>query len=351
MRRTLVLSIFVPLALTTILAQNQAPAAGGATPGAGALVVGSGNFFSPIVANLDRALAFYRDGLGLQVMGEPSNAEMNAALRNMFGLPDAHLRWIVARPGSMRGGVEMVEITGASGRPLARGVQDPGAFTLLVTVTDVNNTLQRLKTLGGTVVTASGAPLLVGSKEKMRAVVVRDRDDHFIEMLQPETLPESASSNGGVIDARIRLTVDNLDRAVKLYRDALGFHQVSMSTFTKDRTGMDLLGVPQGEYRYASLLVPGSNLSVELIEFRGVDRQSVQGRIQDPGSTRLQLQVRDLDAAIRAVVDAGGGVVSTGAAPVELPAGRGATTRAAIVRDPSNLFLVLIQVPQAAPAP
>ena len=29
------------------------------------LVVGSGNFFSPIVANLDKAVAFYRDGLGL----------------------------------------------------------------------------------------------------------------------------------------------------------------------------------------------------------------------------------------------------------------------------------------------
>jgi len=348
MRKTLFLSVFVGLATAALLAQGQ-PSPSGQTS-AGSLVVGSGNFFSPIVANLDRAVAFYRDGLGLQTMGEPSNAEMNAPLRNMFGLPDAHLRWTVARPTGMRSGVEIVEITGAGGKPLARGVQDPGAFTLLVTVTDVNAALQRMKTLGGTVVTASGAPLLVGSKAKMRAVVVRDRDDHFVEMLQPETLPDSASSTSGVIDARIRVAVDNLDRAVQLYRDALGFHQVSMSTFTKDRTGMDLLGVPQGEYRYASLQVPGSNLSVELIEFRGIDRQSVSGRIQDPGSTRLQLQVRDLDAAIRVVVDAGGGVVSTGAAPVELAAGRGATIRAAIVRDPNNLFLVLIQAPQAQAA-
>jgi hypothetical protein len=88
--------------------------------------------------------------------------------------------------------------------------------------------------------------------------------------------------------------------------------------------------------------VPGSNLSIELIEFRGVDRQRVQGRIQDPGSTRLHLRVRDLDAAIRAVVGAGGAVVSSGGAAVELSAGRGAPIRGAMVRAPNNLFLVLI---------
>src|SRR2546423_2073487 len=74
------------------------------------LVVGSGNFFSPIVGDLDKAIAFYRDGLGLNVTGNPSNADENPALRNMFGLPDAALRWTIARPADMRTGVEIVEI-------------------------------------------------------------------------------------------------------------------------------------------------------------------------------------------------------------------------------------------------
>jgi catechol 2,3-dioxygenase-like lactoylglutathione lyase family enzyme len=345
----LFVSMLVLAGATALPAQNQSAPAGTPTS-AGSLVVGSGNFFSPIVANLDRAVAFYRDGLGLQVTGEPSNADTNAPLRNMFGLPDAHLRWTVARPAGVRNGVEIVEITGAQGQPLARALQDPGAMTLIVTVTDVTATLRRMQTLGGTVVTSSGAPLLASSskdKDKVRAVVVRDRDDHFVEMRQPEMLPESAS---GVVDVRVRLTVDSLDRALKLYRDALGLHQLSVTAFAKDRVELDVLGVPRGEYRTASLQVPGSNLPIDLIEFRDIDRKTVQGRIQDPGSTRLQLQVRDLDAAIQAIVEAGGAVVSTGGAPVELPGGRGATIRAAIVRDPSNLFLVLIQAPQA-PAP
>jgi hypothetical protein len=57
--------------------------------------------------------------------------------------------------------------------------------------------------------------------------------------------------------------------------------------------------------------------------------------------------VRDLDAAIAALERAGGEVVSTGGRPVALPAGT-SPLRAAIVRDPSNLFVVLIETPAAA---
>jgi hypothetical protein len=68
----------------------------------------------------------------------------------------------------------------------------------------------------------------------------------------------------------------------------------------------------------------------------------VKSNLQDPGSTRIQLQVRDVDAAVAAVKAAGGSVQSTGGVPVELPA-RGGTIKTAIVRDPDNLFLVLLQ--------
>src|ERR1700730_13450517 len=69
-----------------------------AQPGLG---IGSGNFFSPIVANLEKAIQFYRQGLELEVPSAPSNADDNAPLRNMFGLPDAKIRWMVGRPPGM----------------------------------------------------------------------------------------------------------------------------------------------------------------------------------------------------------------------------------------------------------
>jgi catechol 2,3-dioxygenase-like lactoylglutathione lyase family enzyme len=130
------------------------------TPPTG-IVVGSGNFFSPIVADLDKAIAFYREGLGLDVTGAPANADTNAPLRNMFGVPEAQLRWTVARPAAMRTGVEIVEIGKIARKPVVRRIQDPGAFTLIATVRDVDALAARLLKLGGTVVTKSGAPIPV----------------------------------------------------------------------------------------------------------------------------------------------------------------------------------------------
>src|SRR5215831_10469602 len=124
------------LAVATILfastlALAQAPEPTG-------LIVGSGNFFSPIVSDLDKAIAFYRDALGLDIQGAPSNAEQNAPLRNMFGQPDAQLRWTVGRPPAMRTGVEIVEVKKAESKPAERRMQDPGAFTLVLIVRELN---------------------------------------------------------------------------------------------------------------------------------------------------------------------------------------------------------------------
>ena len=135
---------------------------------------GSGNFFSPIVADLDKALAFYRDGLGLEVQGAPANAEANAPLRNMFGLPDAQLRWSIGRPAGMRTGVEIVEISKAGGRAVERRLQDSGAFMLIVLVRDLDAVFGRLTQLGAPVVTKGGEPIAVPSGSRARAVIVKD---------------------------------------------------------------------------------------------------------------------------------------------------------------------------------
>ena len=297
------LAIVLALTLVVLRGSAQAPPP---------LVTGSGNFFSPIVSSLDKAVAFYRDGLGLGVMGEPSTSDDNAPLRAMFGLPMARLRWTVARPAGSRNGVEIVEVTNARGRLLQRRVEDTGAMTLVYWVPDVAATATKLKAHGGTDV---ACPAVAGPA--VTSTVLRDPDDHFVEL---RAGPMRTSP-------WIRLTVANVPAALALYRVRLGIPAVT-------------------DARVTAVEIPGSRLTLEFVGSRGQRR--VAGRIQDPGSTRLQLQVRDLDAAIRAVVGAGGQVISTGGVPVELPAGRGAPIHAAIVRDPNNLFLVLIATPPAA---
>ena len=324
--------------LSIVVMRAQAPQPTG-------LIVGSGNFFSPIVSDLDKAIAFYRDGLKLDVQGQPANADQNPALRNMFGLPDARLRWSIARSAEMRTGVEIVEIRQSGGRAVERRMQDGGAVTLILFVRDINAILARMKPLGATVVSAGAGPIeLPGRPGVGRAVMLKDPDGHFVEMFQPASSGEAPSPNAPDVTAvRVRLTVDDASQAMRLYQQ-LGLPGTLDSSFTSNPTVMRMFGLPaEAQYRVANMTVPASGLILEFIEFKGVDRRAVRSNIQDPGSTRIQLQVRDIEAAITQLKAAGGSVISTGGATVDLPGRGGAVTKTSIVRDPNNLFLVLLQ--------
>ncbi|HZJ30842.1 MAG TPA: VOC family protein [Vicinamibacterales bacterium] len=329
--------------LSVVLVRAQAPAPAPAP--AGGLVVGSGNFFSPIVTDLDKATAFYRDGLGFAVPGAPSDAATNAPLRNMFGLPNAQLRWVIARPAGIQGGVEIVEAKNIASRPVTRNVQDPGAVTLVLAVRDVDTIVSRLTRLGGVVVTTGGAPIDVAlGGAASRAALMRTPDGHFLQLVQRPAPPAAAGEpTPDVMEARVRLTVSDIERTLRLYRDQLGLREQSPGSFSGTSAVLQMLGLRSGMYRQAITQVPTSGLFLQFIEFKDVDRRVVQADIQDPGSTRMQLRVKDLDAAIKAVVGAGGRVVSSGGTPALLPAGQGSPIRAAIVQDPDNLFLVLIE--------
>ena len=311
------------------------------------LVVGSGNFYSPIVADLDEAVAFYRDGIGLEMQGEPANADANPQLRAMFGLPDARLRWQIGRAPPTPGGVEIVEVSGADGQPAEREMQDPGTVMLMVVVRDIKAPLARLKELGAPVITTGGEPVLVAGQ--VLAVVVQDPAGHFVQLVQPGGMPPApAGSTSNIVGVRLRHTVANLENSLALYRGALGLRGgTQVPPYVGEPTVLDLLGLPHDlQYRFTMLTVPTSGLGIELIEFRGASRRAEPASIADPGSTRIQLRVADIDAAVAALTSAGGTFVSTGGKPLDLPAGN-STLKVGIVRDPDDLFVVLIQAPPA----
>ena len=108
---------------------------------------------------------------------------------------------------------------------------------------------------------------------------------------------------------------------------------------------LGILGLPAGtQYRFATLTVPTSGLIIELLEFRGARQPAEPPRIADPGATRIQLRVANIDAAVTALTRAGGTFISTGGKPLDLPAGN-SILKVGIVRDPDGLFVVLIQAP------
>jgi hypothetical protein len=76
-----------------------------------------------------------------------------------------------------------------------------------------------------------------------------------------------------------------------------------------------------------------------LIEFKNVERKHLSGRTQDPGTTVLQLVVRDVTALAAKLKAAGVPIVSTGGAPVQVAPG----LKIAIARDPNNMLLELVE--------
>src|SRR4030095_562685 len=240
-------------------------------------------------------------------------------------------------------GVELVEFSGVEQRKVHRRLQDPGAAMLILLVRDIDSIFSRLKAAGVTVLTRGGSPMFVGPSKTARAVIVQDQDGHPIELAHLEpTPPTTAAAESNVIGIRLRITGRDSDKAATYYRQTLGI-EAKPGAFTKDESVMAMMGFPAvAEYRVRTATLPGS-LMLELIEFRGVgETKSLPSRVQDPGSYRLQLNVRDIDESLAALKDAGARVISTKGAPVQMTFGAN-PWRLAVVQDPNNLFFVVQQ--------
>ena len=95
-----------------------------------------------------------------------------------------------------------------------------------------------------------------------------------------------------------------------------------------------LTGLGKAEVRRSRVQASGSQLWIEFVEFKGVDRTPLRMKIQDRGAARLQLRVQDTDAIVAVMKAAGFKVMSTGGAVQPIPP----NFKAALVADPNNFF-------------
>ena len=85
--------------------------------------------FSHIVADLDRSIRFYREGLGLEPAGPVRPFEAHVAIQRAANVMGAQTRYVVLKvPGSTLG-VELIEYSGIDRKPVSPRFQDPGAAT------------------------------------------------------------------------------------------------------------------------------------------------------------------------------------------------------------------------------
>ena len=322
---------------TAVMTFAQAPAV--EPPGE---IVGVGNF-SHIVQNLDKSLEFYRGVLGLEVTVNQPFAP-NPAIAKLGNTLGAQARYVALKvPGSAIG-VELIEQKDIDRKPQHPRFYDPGAANLTLRVRDLDSVFAKIAKFPGVkVITAAGKPVTINTPNgSLHVVFVQDPDGFVIELGEGKPpagsmVPESSNVFGGGFE----LSIANSEESVKFYNDLLGFKMKLGAAFNTNKLMAETAGAPGASFRQSSSPIPGTAASITLIEFKDIDRKPLHGRFQDPGTAVLQLRVRDVVELTKKLKAAGVPIVTVGGEPVALGA-----AKIAIVRDPNNLMLELIQTPQ-----
>lgn len=303
-------------------------------------VAGIGNF-SHIVSNLDQSVTFYRDVIGLELNAPIQPFSGNPAIMKLGNTPGAQSHVAVMKIPGAGFGLELIDYKDIVRKPAHPRFQDPGAGNLAILVKDVQQVADRLKKSGAHILTAGGEPVEVQNIEK--GFFAQDPDGFVIEVTQLNKLPEAAAkATGNVFGAGIEISTDEIEKTAKFLREGLGLNVRVNDSFNDNKLMADTAGTPGAKFRQGSTNIPGAgtsgaNTRLSLIEFRNIERKSLNTRVQDPGTSIIQLHVRDMDATIAKLKAAGGTVISTGGVPVAM-----GTRKLAIVRGTDNLFLELL---------
>lgn len=300
------------------------------------------------VANLDKTVAFYRDGLGLPLVGEggkpatslPKAQPLNEDLSKFTDTHGAKFRNAIFKVPGAGFTFELTEFTATPRKQVIPHMQDPGAETLVLVVRDVDAALAGIKKNGGSVLSVGGEPMKIGGENSQsRSVFVRDPDGFMLELAGIKPLPStSAPANSNVVGGHIGVTIKDTDQTMKFYRDVLGFEtKPAKPEFQTNKTITSLIDAPGAHWRISMAKVPGSPVDFEFLEFRDVKRKPFDLRVPDIGSPAVSIHVKDVDAAMKAVAAGGGSIVTRGGEPVQLGPAKGV-----FVRDPNGLLIELI---------
>jgi lactoylglutathione lyase len=135
------------------------------------------------------------------------------------------------------------------------------------------------------------------------------------------------------------LQVESLERSLAFYRDVLGFEEVFRWNPQAPYIG-ELVGYPEVDLHAAILRIPGSEVFLELLEYRNVEREAVDTRTANPGTAHIAFFVDDLDALYRELHERGVRSVSEPVTPTMGPNKGG---RAVYMIDPDGIRVELIQ--------
>lgn len=135
------------------------------------------------------------------------------------------------------------------------------------------------------------------------------------------------------------LQVADLERSVAFYRDILGFEVIFAWNPQADYI-REMVGYPDADIHAAVMRLPGTEVVLELLDYRNVDRAAVDTRTANPGTAHIAFFVDDLDT-LYAQLQAKG--VRSVSPPVTPTIGPNQGGRAVYLLDPDGIRVELIQ--------
>jgi len=135
------------------------------------------------------------------------------------------------------------------------------------------------------------------------------------------------------------LQVADLQRSLAFYRDILGF-EVMFAWNPQAAYIRELVGYPRADIHAAILRLPGTEVVLELLDYRNVERAAVDTRTANPGTGHIAFFVDDLDTLYAELLARG---VTSVSPPVTPTIGPNEGGRAVYLIDPDGIRVELIQ--------
>jgi catechol 2,3-dioxygenase-like lactoylglutathione lyase family enzyme len=143
------------------------------------------------VSSLDRALAFYRDVLGCEVLAEQE--KQGGYLAAIVGYPDAHVRMAHLRAPGGEHVIELFEYLSPAGGRADVAPPNVGASHLCFLVDDLPALYERLCSLGVDSFVSPPVEVDTGMNTGGYALYLRDPDGITVELFQPPSRPRAPS--------------------------------------------------------------------------------------------------------------------------------------------------------------
>ena len=137
--------------------------------------------------------------------------------------------------------------------------------------------------------------------------------------------------------------VSSMEKSLAFYRDVLGLEVTINNPFSGAPMIMKLGATPNAQSRFAALRVPGSEVGIELIEYKDIDRKPQHPKFVDPGAGNMALRVRDIAPIYEKLQKFGATILTTGGKPATINNGV-----YLFVQDPDGF---VVELSQGTPPP